>query len=151
MAEHDIMESMMQEGISPVSHSIPTKPAGILDTIKSNLSPDTLMEKVKSSKDRLFEIALYGGIGFISGFLLKKYSTYVGICILLLIGLGVLHHLGVIHILINWDKVNEFFGIQAVQNVTADNIIATIWEWVKVNMAISISYIVGFFIGLKVG
>ncbi len=73
------------------------------------------------------------------------------VCILLLIGLGVLHHLEVINVAVNWDKVYEVFGIQAAQNVTADNIVATIWEWVKVNLLISISYLVGFFIGLKVG
>jgi uncharacterized membrane protein (Fun14 family) len=145
MAEHEMMDNM---GTMP---SMPTKPTSLLDTVKETLSPNTLMEKIKSSKDRLLEIAIYGGIGFISGFLLKKYSTYVGVCILLLIGLGVLHHLGVINIMISWDKVNDFFGIQAVQDMSADNILTSLWEWMKVNMVISISYIVGLFIGLKVG
>lgn len=150
MTEHEAMESMMHQGMKmPVAPAEKTN--GVFDTIKERLAPGPLLDKIKASKDRLFEIALYSGIGFISGFLLKKYSTYVGVCVLVLIGLGVLHHLGVIHILVNWDKVNEIFGIQAAHNVTADNIITLIWEWVKVNMLISISYIVGFFIGLKVG
>ena len=150
MAEYETVENVVQRDITIPPGSV-EKSAGILDIIKENLAPGTLLEKIKTSKDRLFEATLYGGIGLISGFLLKKYSTYVGVCVLLLIGLGVLHHLEVVHVVINWDKVNELFGIQAAHDVTADNIISVIWEWVKINMLISISYIVGFFIGLKVG
>ena len=149
MAEQEAMQGMMQQA-PPVA--APSKAgAGMLDTIKERFDFGAIMEKARLSKDKLFEAGLYAGIGFISGFLLKKYSAYVGVCILLLIGLGVLHHLEVINVAVNWDKVYEVFGIQAAQNVTADNIVATIWEWVKVNLLISISYLVGFFIGLKVG
>ena len=111
----------------------------------------SVIEKIKSSKDRLFEIGLYAGIGFLSGFLLKKYSTYVAVFVLLLIGIGVLHQTEVIHITINWDKVYEFFGIQVAQTVTNDNVLSLIWEWVRVNLVISISYLVGLLIGLKLG
>lgn len=151
MAEQEMMENMMQEGVQPMSLKMPTKSDGIIDTIKDNLAPDTLVEKIKGSKDNLLEIGLYGGIGFISGFLLKKYSAFIGICVLIIIGLGVLQHFGIINVLINWDKVNDVFGIQAVHNVSADNIMGTIWEWIRVNTLISISYIVGFLIGLSVG
>ena len=128
MTEQEAMELGMQEVAPSMPSAAPAKSGGVLDSIKENLDLNTLVEKVKSSKDRLFEIALYGGIGLISGFLLKRYSAYVGICILLMIGLGVLHHLGVINVMVNWDKVNELFGIQAAQNYSADNIIATVWE-----------------------
>ncbi len=151
MAEQEMMENMMREGVQPMPLKMPTKSDGILDTIKDNLAPDTLVENIKGSKDKIFEVGLYGGIGFISGFLLKKYSAFIGICILLLIGLGILHHFGMINVLINWDKVNDVFGIQAVDTVSADNIMVTIWEWVKANTLISISYTVGFLIGLSVG
>lgn len=151
MAEQEMIETMMQEGVQPMPLKMPAKSDGILDTIKDNLATDTLVEKIKGSKDKIFEAGLYGGIGFISGFLLKKYSSFIGVCVLVIIGLFVLQHFGVINVLINWDKVNEVFGIQAVQNVSADNIMTTIWEWVKVNTLISISYTVGFLIGLSVG
>ncbi len=129
----------------------PQAGAGVVDTLKERFDVKAIVEKAKLSKDKLFEVGLYAGIGFISGFLLKKYGTYVVVCILALIGLGVLHQLEVIHIAVNWDKVYELFGIQAAQDVTTDTMIGMIWEWVKVNMVISISYIVGLFIGLKVG
>ncbi len=141
-----------QESIQAVDAMTPSNEgSGIIDTLKERFDVSSAVEKVKLSKDKFLEAGLYAGIGFISGFLLKKYSTYVGVCILALIGLGVLHQLEVINIAVNWDKVYELFGIQAAQNVTADTMVGMIWEWVKVNMVISISYIVGFFVGLKVG
>jgi uncharacterized membrane protein (Fun14 family) len=135
-----------------VANQMPIEQAsGMVDKMKEQFSVDNLMNKVRSSKDQLFEIGLYAGVGFLSGFLLKKYSSYVAVFILMLVGLGVLQNLEVINIGIDWAKVNELFGIQAAQNVSADSLIHTVWEWVKVNLAISISYLIGLFIGLKVG
>lgn len=151
MSEQEMMNEMMQDAMKapPAPQVEPSQ--GMLDSIKQNLNLQSVMDNVRHSKDKLFESGLYAGIGFISGFLLKKYSTYVFVCVLLLVGLGVLQHLEVIDLVISWDKVNELFGIQAAQTVTADSIISIIWEWMKVNMVISISYLVGLFIGLKVG
>ena len=150
MVEQEMIEVMPDAMATPAMP--PTEgSSGMFGTLKEQLNVQSLMDKVRHSKDRFFEVGLYAGIGFVSGFLLKKYSTYVGVCVLMLIGLGVLHHLGVVNIMVNWDKMNELFGIQAAQTVTADSIIATVWEWIRLNMLISISYVVGLFIGLKVG
>ncbi len=137
----------------------PTAPAmqpeapqtGMLETVKEKLNVNNIMEKIKSSKDQLFEIGLYAGAGFLSGFLLKKYSSYVAVLVLLLVGLGVLHQMEVIHLSVNWDKANEIFGINAVPTVSADSLIHTIWAWIRANLTISVSFLVGLFIGLKVG
>ena len=148
-----VEESMMPEVQAPAAPAgpAPAPQAGMLDNVKEQFNVEGMMDKIKSSKDKLFEIGLYAGVGFLSGFLLKKYSTYVAVFVLILVGIGVLQQMEVINIAVNWDKAYELFGIQAAQNVSADSIIHTVWEWVKVNMAISISYLVGLFIGLKVG
>ena len=151
MGDQEMINEMMPDAMGVPEMMPPEQAPGMLDRVKQSLNMQNIMDKVRHSKDKLFEAGLYAGIGFISGFLLKKYSTYVLVCVLVLIGLGVLQHLEVINVLINWDKVNELFGIQAAQTVTADSLIATAWEWVKLNMVISISYLVGLFIGLKVG
>src|SRR5579872_6118166 len=75
---------------------------GMLDTVKEKLNVNNIMEKIKSSKDQLFEIGLYAGAGFLSGFLLKKYSSYVVVLVLLLVGLGVLNQMEVINLTVNW-------------------------------------------------
>ena len=150
MSEQEMMNEVMQDALQapPVPQAEPAR--GLLDNLKQNFNVQGVVDQVRHSKDKLFEAGLYAGIGFISGFLLKKYSTYVFVCVLLLVGLGVLQHLQVVDVLVNWDKVNELFGIQAA-TVSADNLISMIWEWMKVNLVISISYLVGLFIGLKVG
>lgn len=124
---------------------------GMLDTVKEKLNMDNIVAKIKSSKDQLFEIGLYAGAGFLSGFLLKKYSSYVAVLVLLLVGLGILQQMQVVNVVIDWNKAHEVFGINAAEPVSADSIIHTVWSWVRANMAISISYLVGLFIGLKVG
>ncbi len=125
--------------------------SGVMGKVQDIIDVNDVVEKIKSSKDRIFEVGLYAGIGFLSGFLIKKYSSYVAACVLFAIGLGVLHHLGFITIAIQWDKVNALLGMQSVQTVSADSLISMAWEWAKVNMVISISYIIGLFLGLKVG
>ena len=132
-----------------MTESTKSMPSSMMNTVKG--SAEGFIEKVKMSKDRLFEIGLYAGAGFLSGFLLKKYSTYVVVFVLILVGLGVMQQMEVINCTINWDKVSEVFGIQVAQTVIPDNILTTIWEWVRLNMVISVSYLVGLFIGLKLG
>lgn len=149
MMEETIVTDIQSPAAMP--GTAPEPQAGMLDTVGDQFSVTGMVDKIKASKDRFFEIGLYAGAGFLSGFLLKKYSTYVAVFVLMLIGIGVLQHMEVIQLGVNWDKAYELFGIQAAQTVSADSVIHTIWEWVKVNMAISISYLVGLFIGLKVG
>lgn len=141
-----MIEQETVEVVTPAQNN-----SGLVDTLKERFDVNAMMQKAKLSKDKFLEAGLYAGIGFISGFLLKKYSAYVGVCILALIGLAVLQQLEVINVIVNWDKVNELFGIQAAQDVTADTVLGMTWEWVKVNMVISVSYVIGFFIGLKAG
>ncbi len=123
---------------------------GWLESIKERLNLDAIMEQLRLSKDRLIEVALYSGIGFLSGFLLKKYSWYVFVLVLVIVSLVALHQFELIKIVVNWDNVYEFFGIQPAA-VTGDNVLAVAWEWMRANMLISISFIVGFLIGLKLG
>ncbi len=142
----------MEQQQLPAAAATPVEQvAPAAESMQEQFSYTSVVEKIKSSKDRLFEVGLYGGIGFLSGFLLKKYSTYVAVLILMLIGLAVLQQLEVINIIVNWQKVYEVFGIQAAMDVTADNIITIAWEWIKVNLVISVSYVIGLFIGLKLG
>ena len=146
------MIALLDETAPSATQAMPQEPqAGMLDTVKEKLNVNNIMEKIKSSKDQLFEIGLYAGAGFLSGFLLKKYSSYVAVLVLLLVGLGVLQQMQVIDLTINWDKANEIFGIKAVPTVSADSMIHTLWAWIRANLTISISFLVGLFIGLKVG
>jgi len=125
------------------------QPTGFLDMIKQQAQG--IINKLKDSKSTLIDITLYGGIGFLSGFLLRRYSAYIAFFVLLIVGLIILQQMDVISIAINWIKVEEFFGIQRGATTTGDTLIVALWEWVKANFVIVISYIVGFLLGLRIG
>lgn len=144
---------MEQETIDITTSSPPTSSTtpGILETLKNRLDVDGVVQKAKLSKDKIYEGALYGGIGLICGYLVKRYSAYVVMAVVALIGVWILQQYDVLQVAVNWDKVYDYFGIQAAQNVTADTVIGMAWEWMKLNMVISISFLVGFFVGLRLG
>ncbi len=123
---------------------------GVVNTVKEYANPQGLMEKLHMSKERAIEIALYGGIGFLFGFLFKKCSTYLFIFALCIVGLIALHQFELITVVVNWGKLYQVFGIQQV-TVTEGNALTLVWEWIKANMVITLSLAVGFLGGLKLG
>ena len=123
---------------------------GIIESIKHAMQPETIANKVGMDKNMLIDIGLYGAIGFIIGFFLKKYSEYFIALILLVIGLVVLQQFDYISISINMPKIHDMLGLQPIP-VVSDGYAALLLEWVRANVAGSTSLAVGFLIGLKVG
>jgi len=108
------------------------------------------LEKFDISTNRLIEIGIYLGIGFVTGFLLKRCFGYVFIALLTLVGLFILHQFDIITITMNTAKLQELFSIK--QAVTVDtNLLVVYWEWIKLNIAIVLSFSIGLIIGLRVG
>ncbi|MCA9770260.1 hypothetical protein KC460_02730 [Candidatus Dependentiae bacterium] len=126
-----------------------TEQIGWLDRVKSSLKIDTIMEKISASKDKIVELGIYLGAGFLIGFLLKKYAQYVIVFILLVVGITVLQQLGVLHIVINWEKIQELFGVQ--QTMVSSDVVNSYFEWVRLHIWLVLSFSIGFFFGLKVG
>ena len=123
---------------------------GIIETIKNAMHPEAIANKVGIDKNMLIDIGLYGSIGFIIGFLLKKYSEYFISLTLLIIGLVVLQQFDYIAISINMPKIHELLGLQSVPTA-GEGYAALLLEWIRANVAGSASFAAGFLIGLKVG
>ncbi len=49
---------------------------GWFDKLKNSLQLDKLAEKLNLSKHKFLDVALFFGIGFLSGFLWKRYANY---------------------------------------------------------------------------
>jgi hypothetical protein len=113
------------------------------------LDPRTWMERFNISKDALVGVTLYLGIGFLAGFLLKRFGAYIFVFILGIVSLLVLQQLQVVSLSVNWAKANEIFGLQPV--AIDGGIVTVYWEWVKMNAVLVFSFSVGFLIGLKIG
>jgi len=122
---------------------------GWFDTFKEKLNFDAGLKQLNISKSKVIDVGLFLGLGFLAGFLLRKYSKYFLTVILILIGLFALEKFQIIQIGINWQKLNELFGIQAVK--MDGSAISMAWEWIKANLAISISFLIGFSFGFKLG
>jgi uncharacterized membrane protein (Fun14 family) len=124
---------------------------GFIDSLKNAMQPETIANKLGMDKNMLVDIALYGAIGFIVGFLLKKYSEYFISMALLIIGIVILQHFDYVSFSINMPKVYELLGMQPVVVVDGYGYGKLLWESIRSNVAGSTSLLVGFLIGLKVG
>ncbi|MCX5925160.1 MAG: hypothetical protein NT124_02585 [Candidatus Dependentiae bacterium] len=132
----------MDNGSQQVSSSM-------FDTIKDSLKVDDAIAKVKDSKELLLWAAIYGGIGFISGFFFRQYNRYL-IALLLFIGVLVgLQYMGVLTIVVNQEKLSSFFGVQSA--VANDQFFMIFFEWIKANVFIAIAFAIGFLLGIRVG
>ena len=123
---------------------------GLIESLKHAMQPEVIANKIGMDKNMLVDIGLYGAIGFITGFLLKKYSEYFIALVLLVIGVVVLQQFDYISVSINIPKIHGMFGLQSAP-VAGDKYGALLFEWIKSNVAGAASLGVGFLIGLKVG
>jgi len=124
--------------------------AGLIESLKNAMQPEVIANRIGMDKNVLIDIALYGAIGFIVGFLLKKYSEYFIALVLLIVGVVVLQQFDYVSFSINIPKIHQMLGLQSVPMV-GDKYGVLLLEWMKANIAGSASLVVGFLIGLKVG
>lgn len=133
------------ERISPVSLQV--KQPSFVESIKNALQPETIANRLGIDKNTLTDIAIYGAIGFIFGFLLKKYSEYFIAFVLFVVGIMVLQQFDYISVNFNTVKIHEIFGLTIVTINSGYG--ALFLEWVKSNVPATTSFIIGFLVGLK--
>ena len=126
----------------------PNVQIGWFDKLKSSFQWDTLKQKLNLSPNKLLDIAFFFGIGFLIGFLWKRYAHYFIAAIIFITLLIVLYQLEIIFIQINWSKIQECCGITSVGPHV--DFISLLIAWAKVNFLILISFILGFCFGAKV-
>ncbi len=146
----------MNDMINSISNGLPlssapaaAQTASFLERMKHYLNPKNLMETISSSKDKIIEMGMYLGIGFLAGFLLKKYSKYVLILLLCVAALVILQQFEVLTVVFNTAKIQQVFGIKT-STIDAD-LFSVYWHWIKLNFSIVLSFSIGFLLGLKVG
>ncbi len=124
--------------------------AGLLETIQRSVEPNTVANKFGVDKSLLMDIGVYGGIGFIVGFLLKKYSEYFISLAVLLVGIIVLQQFNYLSFSFNSVKIHEALGLHNIP-MSGDAYGNFFWEWVRSHPICASSFAGGFIIGLKVG
>ena len=139
---------MLNEGqVLPIEVQV-HKPT-LIESFKNAIQPETIAQRLGIDKNTLIDIGIYGAIGFIVGFLLKKYSEYFIAFVLFVVGIVVLRQLGYISIELNAAKIHEMLGLSPVF-ITNDGYSTLMLEWLKSNIPAAASLIIGFLIGLKI-
>ncbi len=123
---------------------------GWFDLFKERIQFDAMVDKAWASKNIIIDVVLYGSIGFLGGFLFKKHSQYLILFILFVAGCFVLQQFNIMSITFNWQKIHELMGTQPT-GMVGDNLLILTWEWIKANLVVSLSFVVGFLAGLKIG
>ncbi len=126
----------------------PSTATGWFETIKEKLQLDEIAKKLNISLDTIGETAVWFGIGFLGGFLLKRYGRYVVLAILTcLVGLWALSHFELVTL--HMDKFKEIVGFASTDTVAS--VFATFGEWAKEHVIQAIACVAGFFMGYKIG
>jgi len=130
----------------------PTPQQGLFDTAVNTTGFGGFMEKFNISKDTLLEIGMYLGIGFVVGFLLKRCSKLFLVLVLTTLVIWFLHHVGIVFVVVNWQKIQELvFGAQATPLTLQTDLGSNLWHWITHHVAGSISFVIGFLAGIRLG
>lgn len=118
----------------------------ILITFKKKTTD--LIKSFDQKSSKLIEIASFLAIGFFSGLLLKKYFKNTLLLILAIIFFIILsNYYDLINI--NWNRLHLITGISG--NDSIASVLEHFTKYFKNNMATSLTLLIGFIIGYKIG
>jgi hypothetical protein len=120
---------------------------GVVETLKNSIKFDVIVEKIKNSKELILWAIVYGGVGFATGFIFKHYGRYLIMVLLFVAALVGLQYMGLLDIIINQAKLNELLGLKP--SITGSQLLTCWFEWIKSNVLITITFAIGFLLGIR--
>lgn len=135
---------MVENSEVPMSATVSTS---WFDGIKE--STLSMWQKIKDSRGLILDMVLFFGVGFLIGYFLRKYGQYVAALIVFLVCLVILAQLNIIDVTINWNKIQQLFGMQPLAVPEGGALMNAYWGWLKLNMLSAASFCVGFLVGLR--
>ncbi len=109
---------------------------------------EAFMQKVNLADVNWKEIGSYMVVGFVAGFLTKRYLR--GVILIGIIVVVALKGLEYYHLIeINWEHVQSLAGVTGVDGMKG--IFETTLALIRNNLTIAISSIIGFVVGYKIG
>jgi uncharacterized membrane protein (Fun14 family) len=125
-----------------------TKAAAGLKELWAKLDIQAWLAKMGIKQSLPIYAGICFGVGFAIGFLFKKYFKlliFMAISSALLLKFFEYHHI----ISVDWVAFKAFLGFHP--QSTARSIVNSSFEWVKDNVVICLSSLIGFIIGSKLG
>jgi uncharacterized membrane protein (Fun14 family) len=105
-------------------------------------------ENIGGTSSEAVQAAIYFGGGFAIGFLFRKYFKFVFFSLLTAIILILLLEYNKV-LDIDWEALNVLLGFEPSADLGI--VLNTSFDWIKNNLIIFISSVVGFLIGYKLG
>jgi hypothetical protein len=135
------------EYIQPVVKTATTSTTAATASIQTG----GFIDKFQLSRTLLFDMALFAGIGFLAGFLIRRFAGYLVAFVLFGIALIILQEMEIIMMHVNTGHLFQTLGIPVTSNFSNELIVPLVIEWVKAHMVVTITGIVGFLLGLQAG
>lgn len=119
---------------------------GQIHTVSSTI--DTIKSKLIEMQEPLMQAGLYGLIGFLTGFFVKRYFQYVLIsCIVVIAVYVVLDNFEAITV--DWTKIQHMTGIDPDQSLS--EVLASIISYLRVHWLTALLAVIGFAVGYSIG
>lgn len=141
---------MVHEGIE---YTQPVVKAGTTTatTASAHIKTGGLIDNFQLSRALFFDMAFFAGIGFLVGFLMRRFAAYLIAFVLFGIALIALQEMEIIMLHVNTGKLFQILGVPLGSNVSNELIIPLIVGWLKTHMIVAITAVVGFLLGLQAG
>lgn len=109
---------------------------------------DAIRTKLQEYPDWLFDVGIFGVMGFVFGFVMKTFGRIILFgCIGLVVGLSVLHYSNIV--VVNVVQIKSIAGLASAN--TIDDALRIYSEWAKLHAVGLLAGVVSFCIGWKVG
>jgi len=121
------------------------------DNIKQfwqNLDLKKWAQDVGGSSAEAVQAAVFFGLSLAIGFLFKKYFKFVFVC--LIVAAFIIKGMEFTKLLtIDWDAIKTMFGLSSSSDFNGTLNLG--FEWIRKNLLLFISSVVGFLVGYKLG
>lgn len=138
-----MVQNELQENIGHLTQS---------DSVSIGKKTQTaFFDKLNISRTLLFDIALFAGIGFLTGFLMRRFASFLVAFVLFCIALLIAQEMEIVMIQVNIKQLFQIIGIQTTTPISYELLIPLVMEWIRANVVVSIGAVIGFLLGLQAG
>lgn len=107
-------------------------------------------QSVGGSYSEAVQAAIYFGVSFAAGLIIKRYFKFIFGC--LIVSILIIKGMEYYKLLeIDWIAIKDMFGITPDKKDFISPMLSFSIEWVKANLVASIAALIGFLIGYKLG
>lgn len=137
-----MVQNELQESTNLVTH---------VETVSSVGKQASFVDKFQISRALLFDVALFSGVGFLAGFLIRRFASFLIAFVLFCIALLIAQEMGIIMIQVNMNQLFQLLGISVTAPTSPELLIPLLVEWIKSNIVVAIAAVIGFLLGLQAG